>query len=354
MYLLVSFSTPFIFFMLHPEEIRALPKLPSGVVTEQEKASAVRLGVAIPLTSYAFLFCCVVVWVACSRSSLYQAGFRADDWISSVFRGAYLGMAWAGIWLWMWLILSSPERLHRAIPGLGAPFTRQLFVWLLGAFSEELWRVVCVTALMAAGYSSPFSIATTSVMFAVAFLPEGFERSLLAWLEGVIFGLLFVWQRSFFAPFLAHLAVQAVFLWGVGQFSPLRESEPGRRRGTRCPACGARLTRLQIKIRASFLCPVCRERLCVSDAYRAVTRWASIFAYIIFFAGSIALFYKKIPENFALWLVWPVALGAGTSSVLLYQRVFPPHLQFGEPNFVYLNLSDNDSSASDDADGGRR
>ena len=37
-------------------------------------------------------------------------------------------------------------------------------------------------------------------------------------------------------------------------------------------------------------------------------------------------------------LVWPIAFGVGTSGLLLYQRVFPPELQFGSPTFITLDL----------------
>jgi membrane protease YdiL (CAAX protease family) len=146
--------------------------------------------------------------------------FQSSSWLSRALKGGYFGLSWAGIWLWLWLVLSNPERLRREVPGYGARFAKQITVCVVGAFSEELWRVLCITALLARGYSAGFSVTAVALPFALAFLGNGPEGSILAALEGSIFGMLFVWQRSFFAPFAAHLAVQAVYLWGVGQFSP--------------------------------------------------------------------------------------------------------------------------------------
>ena len=347
MYPVVSLAAPTVFFILRPQEIRSLPGLPLRLTTEEEQASAVRLGVLLPLTSYCLLFSCMMVWLSLTHYDLYQAGFREGNSISGTLRGGYVGMAWAGIWLWMWLVLSAPQRLRREVPGLGAPFTKQVFVWLAGAFSEELWRVVCIAALMTSGYSAAFSITITSAMFAIAFLPGGLERSVLAALEGVIFGLLFVWQRSFLAPFTAHLAVQAVYLWGVGQFS-LRRQGKSWRPGIRCPLCGTQLSRLQVKMTEAFRCPSCREQISVSEGYRTAMRLAAIFAYVSLYVATLALFYKQIPERVTLWLAWPVSWGVGTSGLLLYQRVFPPKLQYGEPHFLTLNLEDRRPPNSSD------
>ena len=346
LYPLASFVAPAAYFLLYPEEIRAFPALPLSPTDEEGKATVIRLGVNQPLTFYALLVCCAILWLWFSRAVFSPAGLHINGWVSGTLKGGYIGLSWAGIWLWLWLVLSNPQRLRREVPGYGAHFGKQVIVWVVGTFSEELWRVLCIAALLASGYSATFSVTAAAVAFAVAFLGNGLERSILAGLEGAIFGLLFVWQRSFFAPFAAHLAVQAVCLWGVGQFSP-----QGQRKswmpGICCPICNAQLNRLQIKISDPFSCPSCHEQISVSDGYRRAMRWVGLSAYLLFAAATMILLENQISDTLFILLVWPVVFGVGTSGLLLYQRVFPPRLQYGSPTFITLNLEHRRTDVND-------
>jgi hypothetical protein len=337
LYPVASFAAPMAYFVLFPEEIRSLPTLPLSLTDKEEKATVIRLGVNVPLAFYVLLLCCTILWLLFSHAVSSSAGFNTKGWLSGTLKGGYIGLSWAGIWLWLWLVLSNPLRLRRAVPGFGAHFAKQVIICAVGAFSEELWRVLCIAALIAYGYSVGFSVTAAAVTFAVAFLSDGLERSILAGLEGAIFGLLFVWQRSFIAPFAAHLAVQAVYLWGVGQFSPEGQRKSWMR-GIRCPVCKAQLSRFQIEIRDSFDCPSCHEQISVSDGYRRGMRWVGMSAYLILGASTMLLLENQVSDTLAILLVWPVAFGVGTSGLLLYQRVFPPELQFGSPTFITLDL----------------
>lgn len=343
---MASIAAPVAYFLLCPDEFRSLPELPLSATDEEEKATAIRLGVNVPLSFYGLLLGCAILWLWVSQALFSPVGFHSKSWVPGALTGGYFGLSWAGIWLWLWLVLSNPQRLRREVPGYGAHFAKQFIVWVAGAFSEELWRVLCITVLLASGYSAGFSVVAAALAFAVAFLRNGPERAILAALEGSIFGMLFIWQRSFFAPFAAHLAVQAVYLWGVGQFSPEGQRK-SQMRGLRCPICKAQLSRFQIKIRDSFDCPSCHEQISVSDGYRTAMRWAGLFAYLFLYAATVFLLDKQISETLAILVLWPVAFGVGTSCLLLYQRVFPPQLQYGSPTFITLNLDHRRSEAED-------
>lgn len=334
------------YFQFFPEEMRELPVLPVDDADEEARSKAIRVGVNEPLMFYGVLLCCAALWLWVAQPVFPDDGLQVKGWVSAAIQGGYVGLSWAGMWLWMWLVLSNPQRLSREVPGYGARFFKQVVVWVVGAFSEEFWRVLCITALIGSGYSATFSVITAAVAFGVAFLEEGSERAILAALEGSVFGLLFVWQRSFFAAFAAHLAVQAVYLWGVGQFSTEKLRKPWMR-GIRCPVCNAQLSRLQVKIRDPFDCPSCHEQVSVSDSYRRAMRWVGLSAYLILGPFTMVLLEHQISDTLAVLLVWPVAFGAGTSGLLLYQRVFPPQLQFGSPTFITLNLEDHRPGASD-------
>jgi hypothetical protein len=346
LYPVASIAAPAVYFLFCPEEIRSLPVLPLSATDEEGRATAIRLGVNVPLAFYGLLLCSAIVWLRLSQATSSHVGFQVNGWGLEALKGGYFGLAWAGIWLWLWLVLSNPDRLRREVPGYGAHFAKQIIVCLVGAFSEEMWRVVCIAALLASGYSTGFSVTAAALAFAIAFLGNGLERSLLAALEGAIFGMLFVWQQSFFAPLAAHLAVQAVYLWGVGQFSEEERRKPWVR-GIRCPVCKAQLTRFQITIREPFDCPSCHEQISVSDGYRSAMRWVGLTAYLILGAATMVLLEKMVSETLCVLLVWPVAFGIGTSGLLLYQRVFPPQLQYGSPTFITLNLEHHRSDAKD-------
>jgi hypothetical protein len=346
LYPIASFAAPTAYFLLYPEEIRSLPTLPLSAIDKEEQATVIRLGVNLPLAFYGLLLCFAILWLWFSQVVYSSAGFNIKGWVSGTLKGGYIGLSWAGIWLWLWLVLSNPQRLRREVPGYGAQFVRQIIVCVVGAFSEELWRVLCIAALIASGYSAGFSVTAAAVTFAVAFLGNGLERSILAGLEGSIFGLLFVWQRSFFAPFAAHLAVQAVYLWGVGQFSPEGQGKSWMR-GIHCPICKAQLSRFQIKMRDLFDCPSCHEQISVSDGYRRAMRWVGLSAYLIFAAATMVLLENQISDTLFILLVWPVVFGVGTSGLLLYQRLFPPQLQYGSPTFITLNLKHHRPDSND-------
>jgi CAAX prenyl protease-like protein len=346
LYPVANFAAPVAYFLLYPEEIRLLPTLPLSATDKEEQATVIRLGINLPLAFYGLLLCSVILWLWFSQVAFSSAGFNIKGWVSGTLKGGYIGLSWAGIWLWLWLVLSNSKRLSREVPGYGANFAKQVIVCVVGAFSEELWRVVCIAALIASGYSAGFSVTAAALTFAVAFLGNGLERSILAGLEGLVFGLLFVWQRSFFAPFAAHLAVQAVYLWGVGQFSPEGERKSWMR-GIRCPICKTQLSRFQIRMRDPFDCPSCHEQISVSDGYRRSIRLVGLSAYLMFAAATMVLLENQISDTLFILLVWPVVFGVGTSGLLLYQRVFPPQLQYGSPTFITLNLNRHRSNAND-------
>lgn len=355
LYPIATIIAPLGYFLLFPEEIRLLASLPLSPTDQEERAAATRLGVNVPLSLYGILLGCLILWFWSSRAAFVLSGLIPKVWVSGAFRGAYFGLSWAGVWLWLWLILANARSLRRDVPGFGARFGKQITVLVVGALCEESWRVLCISGLVSHGYSVGFAIAVTALAYALPFLENGLERSVLAALEGSIFGMLFVWQRSFVAPFAAHLAVQAVYLWGVGQFSPEEQRKPWMR-GIRCPICKAQLSRFQIKIREPFECASCHEQISVSDAYRSAMRWVGLSAYLVLYACTVVLLDKEVSDTVFTWLVWPVAFGVGTSGFLLYQRIFPPRLQYGSPTFITLGLEHHHSGvnqSTDEPDTGR-
>src|SRR3989441_1121026 len=123
-----------------------------------------------------------------------------------------------------------------------------------------MWRPSVVAVL---------PVVAVSIAFGSGYLSLGPQRAAVASLEGMFFGFLFLWRGSFLAPFTAHLAVQAVYLWGVGQLSQDRQNrKTWQIPGTKCPVCQANLKLLQIKLNEVFACPSFKESLSLSDGYQ--------------------------------------------------------------------------------------
>lgn len=151
-------------------------------------------------------------------------------------------------------------------PWANGPAKVQIAVWLVGALA-----VTAIAALVTSRNSPLFSVVAVSVAFGSGYLRLGLQPAAVASLEVVFFGFLFLWQGSFLAPFTAHLAVQAVYLWGAGQLSQDRQSrKTWQIPGTKCPVCQTHLKLLQIKLSEVFECPSCREPLSLSDGYQNV------------------------------------------------------------------------------------
>jgi hypothetical protein len=54
------------------------------------------------------------------------------------------------------------------------------------------------------------------------------------------------------------------------------------------------------------------------------------------------LLEHDVSATLGILLLWPIVFGAGTSGLLLFQRMFPPQLQFGGATFITLNLDRSD------------
>jgi hypothetical protein len=324
LYPVVGVAAPVVFYLLWPKKRPPVPSLAADGVTETKKATTARLNALIWLFIYVSLMCGTLLWQVFFSVDQDKAGLFAHSRLSSALIGGYLGVSWAGVSIWFLALGAATGRMRREIPGLMAPLKIQIAVWLAGPLAEETWRVIAIAALVASGNSPLFSVVAVSVAFGSGYLSQGLQRAAFASLEGMFFGFLFLWQGSFLAPFAAHLAVQAVYLWGVGEWSQDRRSrKTWQIPGTKCPVCQTHLKLLQIKLSEVFECPSCREQSSLSDGYQNVMRFVAAFGF---------------------------GYGVMTSALFLYRRpftrLFPPRLQRGTPYFITLNLEGRHKSKS--------
>ena len=343
LYAVIGLTATIVFFSLWPEKRPPVPNLAAGALTEAEKAAMARLGASISLFIYGSLVCATLLWQLFFPVSLDKVGFSTNKWLTSALVGGYLGVSWAGVSIWLLALGAATGRMRREIPGLMAPLRVQIAVWAMGALAEETWRVLAIAALVTSGNSPLFSVVAVGVAYGSGFLNLGLQRVAVASLEGVFFGFLFLWQGSFLAPFTAHLGVQAVYLWGVGQWSQDRKSrKTWQIPGTKCPVCQTNLELLQIKLSEVFACPSCEEPLSLSDGYQHLMRFSGAFVFCSLNLCTVVLLTSWLPGDLGAWLTFPVSYGLATSGLFLYRRaftrLFPPRLQRGSPYFITLNL----------------
>ena len=67
-------------------------------------------------------------------------------------------------------------------------------------------------------------------------------------------------------------------------------------------------------------------------------RWVGLCAYLTLAPFTILLLEHDVSATLGILLLWPIVFGAGTSGLLLFQRIFPPQLQFGGATFITLNI----------------
>lgn len=355
LYPVVAMAAPVVFYAVWPKKRPPVPKLAADAVTETEKAATARLGALISLFVYGSLMCGTLLWQLFFSEDLDKAGFFTSSRLSSALVGGYLGVSWAGVSIWFLALGAATGRMRREIPGLMAPLKVQIAVWLVGALAEETWRVIAIAALLISRNSPLFSVVAVSVAFGSRYLSLGLQRAAFASLEGMFFGFLFLWQGSFLAPFTAHLAVQAVYLWGVGQLSGDRQSrKTWQIPGTKCPVCQTHLKLLQIKLSEVFECPSCKETLSLSDTYQNVMRFAAAFGFCSLILCTLILLTDWLPGNLGAWLTYPVSYGVATSCLFLYRRtftrLFPPRLQRGTPYLITLNLEGRHKSKANNGE----
>lgn len=330
-----------VFFLLWPKEH---PVWNVSTGPEANKSTTARLGALIPLFACGTLLVGTLFWLLSSPVHFETARPFADLGLSNALVGGYFGFSCAGISIWLLALGVLTGRMRREIPGLMAPLRVQIVVWLAEAVAEETWRVTALLALTTSGSSTVSSLAVVSLAYGSGFLRLGPQRAAVASLEGFFFGFLFSWRGSFLAPIAAHLAVQAVYIWGIGDLSQYRQ----RRKtwqipGTKCPVCQAHLKLLQIKLSDLFECPSCGAQLSVSDAYQNVMRFIAALGFGSIILGTLLLLHLWLPDKLVYCLTYPVSYGFMTSGFLLYKkaftRLFPPRLQRGTPYLITLNLN---------------
>ena len=294
----------------------------------------------------------VLVWARLQASNALEVTLNPSGLERQTFHGIILGLALVG----MVLILRHhfPEAKKfgfLVMAGIASPPSVRALALVLVAFTEELWRVVCLKTLVADGFSGPQAVVATSVAYGLAYLAWGYPVAFSDGIIGAVYGALFLWSGSFFVPFGAHITLRGHHLLYAIAAAP--DAGPGdihRKPHTKCPACGTMLSMRQVNlnINEAFLCPSCHSRVTISDLRRNFLRWGSVFVGIVLMVAFWDVIPGAVRGSYALlWLSLALTFCAGIGLFSILQVIFPPRLECGGPDFVGLDLSDGSAPRPD-------
>lgn len=140
-----------------------------------------------------------------SKISLSPArvGLHLEDWKRNATVGVVAGVLIALVQGWIVAVMPADPQHPFTYAARRGSTLLWVFIFIAGAFSEELWIVFCLVTLMTAGYSAPLSVAMTLVVFAAVHYPYRFGV-IAVFLKGAISALLFLWSGSLIPSFLYH------------------------------------------------------------------------------------------------------------------------------------------------------
>lgn len=219
-------------------------------------------------------------------------------------------------------------------------------------FAEELWRAVCLKALVGSGNSGAQALVMTSIAYGLAFLVWSPSIAASEFVVGMVLGGIFLWSGSLLVPLAAHATLNGFIQLVSVAASP--DSRPGRlhrKAFAMCPVCRKGLAMRQVNANPNeaFRCPYCNARITVSDSRRWVARWGFTFVMLLLMVG----FWSMLPGaltgskgEFFLSLVLVFCTGNGLW--ILINVLYPPKLEYGDPDFVGLNLTDRKSTGPSD------
>lgn len=275
----------------------------------------------------------VVLWARSHAVTPREMGLVTDSWFVQVLVGAMAGMASLS-----WLLLARRlfrvgRPLHLVLPAFHSPRALMVVLWVSAALAEELWRALCLVAILSAGYGASFALIAVSVVSVISLSSRQLEVLMLGGINSAVYGALFLWQRSLMAPVAAHLAVDQAILTLFTLANDLGVQE---RAGTQCPFCGSKMSASAVDMWNPFPCPTCRELVQVSRLYRFVARLpmlVGIFGAVLMF--TITGFTESV---FRVCLAYAIWFGASMVFAGMALNFVPPKLKPGTPTFPSLNL----------------
>ncbi|HXN99985.1 MAG TPA: CPBP family glutamic-type intramembrane protease [Candidatus Acidoferrales bacterium] len=225
--------------------------MPPEVQETAERADRmVQLGIQLTLLTI------VLVLIHGSSISMYAVGLTADNWRSGIALGALVSFIPLGLGEVLSRNLSAAER--RKNPESRGPAAMWYELTVVRAFSTELWRAFCITALIRLDLSVWIAILITSVAYAAAQFRVSTARAAGGAVFGGVAGILFIKTGSLLAPLTMSLIAMGAHVYR-SRHIPSQNSRVLAPR--KCPTCSQAIQRTQIPPGKYFPCPGCGQKL---------------------------------------------------------------------------------------------
>lgn len=154
-------------------------------------------------------------------------GMTWIDWQTNVAIGFLLGLTRVALQGSIRTLLPSLSEVPNNPELLSGPASFWIANFLLGAFAEELWIVLCIVMLVSLLHSHTIPILITGVVFGLVHFGYGFGGVLAIAMFGVISGSLFVWRGSLLPLFLFHFVGNLGVLYWARRGAALLRREAG-------------------------------------------------------------------------------------------------------------------------------
>jgi predicted RNA-binding Zn-ribbon protein involved in translation (DUF1610 family) len=315
--------------------------------TKQDLAEAAQSWTFFGFLTFSAALAGVLLWTKIATPVDFRALLVSRSWPRDVFHGAFLGLALIGLLAALWKLFPPDKRFRFLVmTSVASPPAVRALTLVFVALTEELWRAVCLRALVADGISGPRALLATSAAYGFAYFGWGIQIALSDAAIGAVFGALFLWSGSFFVPLAAHLTLRGQHLLASSLAAP--NAAPGevyRSRHANCPACGAAvgIRQINLNVNEAFFCPACGTRITVSDRRRRFIRWGYVLVQMACLLASWDLLPRAIRGqggNLQYWMSIFVACGAAIGLLTFYVILVPPRLECGDADFIRLNLDD--------------
>jgi len=342
-----------LFVALSPSQTASQLRTALTAKTKQQANEGARLWAVYGLTTYLIVIVVLLLWLTHEKLTVVELVLKPSRFPHEVLKGAIFGLTLIGTLLIFRRFFPEAKKFgFMILAGIASPVWIRISALLVVAFTEEFWRIVCLTILVVDGLTGPQALVITSVAYGVTYLSWGYPLAISDGILGAAYGALFLWSGSFYVPFVAHSVLRGQHLLYAIAASP--DAEPGdlhRRPHAECPACGVTLSMRQVNLNfnEAFSCPACHARITVSDRRRAFFRWGLVLIFFPLLLAVIDIFpgaVRNRTDEYWLALIVLVLAGWGLSSFLFI--IFPPKLECGDPDFVRLNLSESGTPSSRD------
>jgi hypothetical protein len=313
--------------------------------TKQELEGGSRAWALHSLLTFSAVLAGLFAWAQIQHSAPLTEILNPKHCANGLLDGTVLGLAMVGVAIILRTWFHEAQKFSLVtMAAVASPLPIRAGVLLVVVFTEELWRAASLKSLVGAGATGPQALIAASIAYGVTYLAWGATAAISEAIVGAVLGALYLWTGSFLVLFAAHLTLLTQLLLYTLVAGP--DAEPRdiySRRFTKCPACGAMLTRQQVNLDPdeSFSCPRCTVRITVSDWRRGFFRWGYVFYMLGLWFASVSIVQAAAlgeAVQFVLSYVLTCLSLAGFWSFL--QVLFPKKLELetSDPHFVSLNL----------------